>query len=373
MKTVLRVVSVLVAVALSLALGPPPAIACAPAPREGQVVRIANEEALISWDSKKKVETFVRRASFRSSGDAFGFLVPTPSKPDLGEVDSRIFVELAQQLVPKVIYEEGGTSFGVGCSAMMFLGRASKSASAPAAVEAAAAPVRVLDEKRVAGFDAVVLSADDPAALSAWLKEKGFAEGPSLTEWLTPYVTAKWILTAFKVADPGSGPEGAEVARSFGTSAVAMTFATDRPFYPYREPRDQRETLQASQQKLAVDNRLLRVYFASDEKYEGALGDGTPFPGATKLADFAEVPKAAQKLLGEKTFLTVFDDTSNPRPGTDDVFFSVAKNPVTVTIPPTVVRRSNEITIPLDLVVLFGGMVAGVIFFIRRARRRGRA
>jgi hypothetical protein len=356
---------------LVLVSAPRGACACAPAPRHGEAVRIANEEALIAWDSKKKVETFVRRASFRASGDAFGFLVPTPSKPELGEVDSRIFVELAQQLVPKVIYEEGETSVGVGCSAFMFLAGMERSASAPAS--AGASSVRVLDEKRVAGFDAVVLSADDPAALSAWLKEKGFAEGPSLTEWLAPYVTAKWILTAFKVADPGSGPEGAEAARSFGTSAVQMTFATDRPFYPYREPRDQRETLQASQQKLAVDNRLLRVYFASDEKYEGALGDGKPFPGVTKLADHAEVPPAAQKLLGEKTFLTVFDDTSNPRPGTDDVFFSVAKNPVTVTIPPTIVRTPNEITIPLDLVVLLGGFVAGVVLLVRRARTRRRA
>jgi hypothetical protein len=352
-------------------LTPRLAQACAPAPRHGEVVRIANEEALIAWDSKKKVETFVRRASFRSSGDAFGFLVPTPSKPELGEIDSRIFVELAQQLVPKVIYEEGDTSWGVGCSAMMFLGRAAKSDAAPAT--AAAPAVRVLDEKRVAGFDAVVLAADDPAALSAWLEEKGFAEGPSLTEWLTPYVSANWILTAFKVADPGAGPEGVEAARSFGTGAVQMTFATERPFYPYREPRDQRETLQASHQKLVVDNRLLRVYFASDEKYEGTLGDGKPFPGATKLADWVEVPPTAQKLLGEKTFLTVFDDTSNPRPGTDDVFFSVAKNPVPVTIPPTIVRTPNEITIPLDLVVLFAGFVTGIVFLIRRARRRARA
>jgi hypothetical protein len=291
----------------------------------------------------------------------------------LGEVDSRIFVELAQQLVPKVIYEEGDTSVGVGCSAFMFVAGAERSASAPEAAHAAAPSVRVLDEQRVAGFDAVVLAADDPAALSAWLKEKGFAEGESLTEWLTPYVTSKWILTAFKVADPGSGAAGAEALRSFGTSAVRMTFATDRPFYPYREPRDQRETLPASQQKLAVDNRLLRVYFASDDKYEGALGDGKPFPGVTKLANVAEVPPSARELLGDKTFLTVFDDTSTPRPGTDDVFFSVAKNPVPVTIPPTVVRTPNKITIPLDLVVLLAGFVTGIVFLIRRARRRARA
>lgn len=144
----------------------------------------------------------------------------------------------------------------------------------------------------------------------------------------------------------------------------------ERPFYPYREPSDQRETLQASHQKLAVDNRLLRVYFASDQKYEGVLGDGKPFAGATKLADFIDVSPAAKKLLGDRTFLTVFDDTSNPRPGTDDVFFSMAKNPVTVTIPPTIIRTPREITIPLDWVVLAGGALAGIVFLVRRSRRR---
>lgn len=47
------------------------------------------------------------------------------------------------------------------CGFMFFL--RGKSSSAP---PAAGAPVRVLDERRVAGYDAVVLSADSAAALA---------------------------------------------------------------------------------------------------------------------------------------------------------------------------------------------------------------
>ena len=47
-----------------------------------------------------------------------------------------------------------------------------------------AAPVRVLQAKRVAGHDVRVLEADDPAALATWLAEHGYASGPALTAWL---------------------------------------------------------------------------------------------------------------------------------------------------------------------------------------------
>lgn len=337
--------------------------ACAPAPREGQIVRIADEEALIVWDEKTKTQHFVRRASFVSSADAFGFLVPTPTKPELGEVDSEIFPRLAQLLVPRVIHERGDIEVEPGCSAMFLFGRAA-SDSAPAAAGPGA--VRVLGEQRVAGFDAVILAADDAAALSAWLKERGFAEGPTLTAWLEPYVASKWILTAFKIA----APAGSEGPGSIGTTSVRMSFATDRPFYPYREPADQRETFPAAHKYLPDHPRTLRVYFASDAKVEGALGHGGVFPGVVKLADTVDLPwGAAQAFLPARSFLTVFEDTSKPRPGTDDVFFSRAKDQAVVTIPPVVVRRPVRVPLPLDVLLFFLSMIALIVVVVRRRRR----
>lgn len=137
---------------------------------------------------------------------------------------------MAENLRPPVIYENAGYYVAAGCTTL-----AGSKRMAASSVEASPV-VRVLDEQRVAGFDAVVLSADDPAALALWLKDRGFAQGPALTEWLAPYVSKRWILTAFKDRERKPAP-GAET-RVIGTSAVRMTFKTDRPFYPYREPRD---------------------------------------------------------------------------------------------------------------------------------------
>jgi hypothetical protein len=350
---------------LALALnGLRSAEACAPAPREGEVVRIADEEALIVWDEKSKTQHFVRRASFVSSADAFGFLVPTPSKPELGEVDSELFSRLAQLLVPRVVYERGELEVEPGCTAFWMLARSARE-SAPAT--AAAGGVRVLGEQRVAGFDAVVLAADDPAALSAWLKERSFAEGPTLTEWLRPYVEKKWIITAFKIADTA----GPAASRSIGTSSVRMSFSTDKPFYPYREPADQRDTVPAAHKDLPQRPRTLRVYFASDARVDGALGNGAAFPGAVKLADTVDMPaQPTAPFLPARGFLTVFEDTSNPRPGVEDVFFSPAKDPSVVTIPPVVIRQPVRVPLPLDLLVVLVGGVAAVALAIRRRHRR---
>jgi hypothetical protein len=345
-------------------LSAPRAQACAPAPRQGDVVRIADEEALIVWDEQKKVEHFVRRASFVSSGEAFGFLVPSPAKPELGEVAAAVFDDLSSRLTPPIVYEDGGLEIEPGCTAMWMLRASSESGAA-----SATAPVRVLDTQRVAGFDAVVLAADDPAALSAWLKERDFAEGPTLTDWLTPYVKNKWVVTAFKIAD-SSKADGKPGARSIGTSSVRMSFATDRPFYPYREPADQRETLPASHKHIDPSSRVLRVYFVSSTKVDGMFENGDLFPRKVKLATaLAHGSVSAELPMPAMPFLTVFEDTSSPRPGVADVFFSPAKDPSPVLVPPIVIRRPTKIPLPLDLLAVFVGVVAAVTLAIRRRRR----
>lgn len=343
----------------------PRAQACAPAPPAGETVRIADEEALIVWDERTKTEHFVRRASFVSSADAFGFLVPTPTKPDLGEVDSALFTKLAALLAPPILHQTAGVELEPGCTAMWMLARGDKSAA-----PTAAAPVRVLDTQRVAGFDAVVLAADDPAALSAWLKDRGFAEGPTLTAWLAPYVANGWIITAFKIADA----KGAAGARSIGTSSVRMSFAAERPFYPYREPADQRETMPASHREIAPAGRMLRVYFVSDAKFEGALEDGGPFPGVVKLSDAVEPALFGPDLpVASRPRLTVFEDGSSPRPGTADVFFSRAKDQAPVVLEPIVITQPRRIPLPLDLLfVIVGAVAAGLLAVRRRRQRRGR-
>jgi hypothetical protein len=337
-----------IAAALALVAFARPAGACATAPPPGVTVRIAEESAIIVWDAKAGREHFTRRASFRSTGKDFGFLVPTPSKPELAEVPDSLFDRLDAVTLPKVVYESqiAGVQPTLFC---LWFFLVSKSAAPPAAFDP---PVRVLDAQRVAGYDAVVLEADSA--------EHGYAQRPELSAWLVPYVEAKWKITAFKIATD-------RAAEAINTAAVRMSFATDRPFYPYREPSDQRETLPAN---VRVDKRLLRVFFIGPERASGAIGEAkAPWPGKAVWSDRfdPELFHGFQFSVPEGSWLTMFEDEATPRPGTDDLFFAPARDRGPVKPPPVIEYYDYKIPIPFDLIAAFS---FAVWYVKRRIQRR---
>ncbi|APR84393.1 Hypothetical protein A7982_09742 [Minicystis rosea] len=350
---------------LSCVSVPRPAGACATAPPPGLFVQIAEESALIVWDAREKREHFIRRASFHTVGKDFGFLVPTPDKPELAEVGDEVFDRLEQATKPEVVRDDSIRGVEPTLSLGLFL----FSKSAPATASVAAAPVSVLAEQRVAGYDAVVLSADDPGALATWLKDHGYATRPELISWLAPYVKAHWKITAFKIA----GGNGHVV----GTSAVRMSFATERPFYPYREPADQREAQAAN----APGARRLRVFFVGTERVDGDIGSATGTPGSAKRAwpgravwsdrlalapNLGPLPVA----VPEGAWLTMFEDTASPRPGTEDLFFAPAADRQAVKPPPVILRTGPTLPLPLDII---GGGALAVGLYLRRKRQRAEA
>jgi hypothetical protein len=341
---------------------PEPAGACAPAPPRGQTVAIADESAIILWDAATKTQHFIRRASFNTTAAEFGFLVPTPTKPELAEAGDESFAELARITAPKEITKPR-PSEGGGCA----LGCSAAKSGAPAGL-APAPDVRVLEEKRVAGHDATVLEADDANALSKWLGDHGFEYSPALTRWVEPYVKSGWKVTAFKFAK-----EAAD-AQKLASSAVRMTFKTDRPFFPYREPESQASAGPAP-------SRLLRVYFVGDQRMQGTLGEkGNAWPGTVAWANRLEgsdrdkllaLLKLSAQTPPASWWLTEFEDRSSPRPGTDDVFFAPAADQTPVERPPVIRYVYNPV---VDGVLWYGTAACVALpYFIGRWRRREKA
>src|SRR5689334_19195533 len=74
--------------------------ACCPAGGRLRSVINADQNVIIIWDAANKTQHFIRRASFKSDGDDFGFLVPTPSKPTLEEAGNEAFEYLAMLTAP---------------------------------------------------------------------------------------------------------------------------------------------------------------------------------------------------------------------------------------------------------------------------------
>lgn len=325
-----------------------PADACAPAPPKGAEVRIADEEAVIVWDPATKTETFIRRAQFHSTAKAFGFLVPTPTKPALGEVDGELFPALADVIRPETVIQQEGNEFEFAPVLLMCMGGGAKKGEPEAA-----SAVRVIQSAHVAGMNATTLEADDPAALGAWLGEHGFDASPELQAWLAPFVAQHWKLTAF-VIDTDQR-DGAEFEMS--TKAVKMTFTADAPFYPYSEP----ELPKAG--TMSAPPRMLRVFFVSDQRYTGRLGEGS-WTASTLFSAPITLP-AVYGVAGKRT--TVFIDETQVRAGHDEVTFVPHADQSEVKPPPFVVKRKRHIIVPLEGFVLIG-IIAFVV--IRRRVKR---
>jgi hypothetical protein len=353
-----------------LVLAASPGRPCAPAPPPGTYVSILAEQALIVWDPVAKRQHFVRRASFsrrdfHTRTTDFGFLVPTPTPPELAEAPDAVFDRLREAIQPEVVHQTGlkPVPFALLALPFMFFDR-SVGDGAPLPVTAGAPPlpaqaVRVLDEKRVAGYDTAVLQADDTKALLRWLADHDYDARPALREWLRPYVERRWAITAFKVA------AGADAAVS--TQAVRMSFAADRPFFPYREPADQRTGP-------AVPRELV-VYLVAPGRMAGTLGETREWPayvpwaapraGLDAIVADALPPGTA---LPPGAWLNAFFDTASPRPGVDELFFAAARTQHAVVPPPIVLDERTQVPLPVDLAL---GLVAGGWWWRRRARRRG--
>jgi hypothetical protein len=369
------------------------AAGCAVAPRPGDSVQMAGESAIILWDAASQTEHFIRRATFTANARDFGFLVPTPTKPELAEASDEAFASLAELTRPRVITRtrpSAGAGGGCGCA-----GLAPQSAGVQ---EMAPANVAVLDAKRVAGYDAVVLEADDADALAKWLKEHGYESSPALAEWAAPYVKAKWKISAFKVArDDGEGQPGAGgTARGtakdgatgrgtptgqVSTSAVRMTFHTERPFFPYREPPSQVKGGSPGQ-----GHRLLRVYFLAEGRVRARIGEqpgvavksaqpGPEVVWANKLEGPDRTNTLRQLNLPSQTppaswWLTEFEDYSTERPGGEDLYFSHDESQAPVERPPIIQYVSADL--PGCVMCYALALYLFVPPLIRRCRRVGR-
>jgi hypothetical protein len=323
-------------------------LACATAPHEGDSVHVAEESALIVWDAAARTQHFIRRASFETTAKDFGFLVPTPSVPDLAEADDAAF-RLLEDLT-RIDLQRDATR------------------KAPAA--APKAEVAVLKQVKVAGYDATVLAASDASALDEWLKKNGYPSSPELVDWYKPYIDKGWIITAFKIAQDAG-------ATRLDSSAVRMSFKTEAPFFPYKEP--------ASAGGGQGGGRLLQVFFLGDARPEGKVGADAAWPGRTvwsgqpdtqeldKLWSLARLPGTRPAALQR---LTEFRDGSAPCPGNDDLYFAAAPHQSAVPDPrvlaelKTAQRQSTRSAITIVALIL--ALLAGAVgFFVyRRATRK---
>jgi hypothetical protein len=231
----------------------------------------------------------------------------------------------------------------------------------------AAKSVRVLQEKLVAGLHAVVLETKSANDLVNWLQDHGYAFSPAVEAWAKPYVEAGWKITALKVAKDKETKEQKSVA----ASALRMTFKTDRPLFPYREPNSE-----SPAKALGADKRLLRIYLLADGRYRGELTREVAWTGKVAWANQLK-PEDRKKVLEllklpETTgpadwWLTEFEDDWPYRVAPADVYFARAADQHAVKRPPIIEYVSAPW--PTDVMVYALAAVLVLPPLVRRVRQ----
>ena len=94
----------------------------------------------------------------------------------------------------------------------------------------------MISQQRVGDFDTVILTADDPMALTDWLDEHGYHHSITDNTILQSYIDKKWIFTAMRLnadvlADGGfrNGPQ-----LSFSIDPILLTYTAESLTYPLR-------------------------------------------------------------------------------------------------------------------------------------------
>jgi hypothetical protein len=350
-----------ISVSLALATIASDASACCPAPPSGKPVVNADQTVILVWDPASKMEHFVRRASFMGEADDFGFLVPTPATPELAESGDDAFPFLQKVTEPEVVRMARPSS---GCGSCWPSKRMPAGALAPGA-----AAVTILEEKTVAGFHAVVLEATSSLGLVAWLKEHGYAFSPEIEAWAKPYIEGGWKITALRVAkDPAATTD-----KGVAAASLRISFNTDRPLFPYREPESKRAA-----DALGVSSRMLRIFVLSDARYRGALGKDAPWSGdavwsnelcAQDRAEALELLRLPPAAAPVKAWLTEFEDNWPYQAAPGDLYFARAPRQDKLKRPPIIEYTStNEDDATQDVTWALGGVA--LLPLLGRRRRQ---
>jgi len=313
----------------------------------GNPISLAEETALIVWNSKTGEEHFIRQADFNTKLKDLGFLVPTPTLPTLAPFKDTVFKTLQDAARPVTYHRQTGYKFTLP--------------SAPTEAGGAGAPagsVSVVSTQLVAGYKATVLKATDSTALAGWLKANGFAMRPALDKWLAEYVKLGWYLTAFKFV-------GSKDDLGIRSPLVRITFQAKAPVYPYREPMDTK----------GEATRSLRLYVVSDVGLK-AMVDGRPWLAKMEASfpldyqtkgELAIALRKSPSSVPPNPNMSVYLDERRSRNAMGDLEFQPMKSPPTYLMPTPIqveqdLRKPVPITVWLPLGVLG---IAIVVFGVR--------
>lgn len=274
---------------------------------------LAREKVLLIHDAARGQQHFIREVAFRRAAVPFGFVVPTPTRPTVAEVENNPFTKLRERFpfkpVPRDTLGNFGTGRPYGGSGGSWEG------------------VEVLSVEKIGSFTAFVLAATDAKALTGWLQENQLTSTPETKQWLDHYVRMSFYYVAMRYDPPASAnPDDAAIA----AETIRISFATPIAYYPYFEPEPA---------QVPSSPRLLELWYVGCDpvipvaRVEGDAGPGWKrplMPGkdyeqTRKHVEAALYDELEQLLPTGDLVVQTFQDQKRQRSGYHDILFAFAQ------------------------------------------------
>lgn len=191
------------------------------------VYGVSQRTILIFHDSEVSL---IPQVHFSGNARDFGILVPVPARPRLSTVSAGIFSEMSFLTQP--LWRTSVEGCGCDESNTVYGPRYDRGMEAGSVVDASGDWVRVIYEKLVGIYQAVVLQAASAADLGRWLAANSYYFNPADSLVLVEYVAQNWYFVAMKL-DTSQVPAQIEPWWNASTSPVRITFDYPGRSLPY--------------------------------------------------------------------------------------------------------------------------------------------
>ena len=189
------------------------------------------QRAFIAYNPQTQRVALVPSINLTGEATEFAIVIPTPSIPKLDTVDQQIFWDLNDLTRPVNRWRGGGWRGGGGGG----LGCASANNDDDDFVFESDGGVNVISEQEVGAFDTVILTADNPMALTDWLDEHGYHHSIEDNAILQSYIDQRWIFTAMRLSTQfGSGRRRRAQFFDATVDPILLTYTAEKLVYPLR-------------------------------------------------------------------------------------------------------------------------------------------
>lgn len=159
------------------------------------------------------VETLILSIDYEGTAEEFGWIVPTPSQPEVEVSNNDLFDVLADYTYPKKAERLVEIPFFISS-----VGDVSKQS------------ITILETKEVGNYESTVLSATNAQDLVGWLEGHGYTYPEGAVEIFDDYINRGWKFTTLKINNQAIAQGGA--VGEGHVQPLKLTFQSEEIIYP---------------------------------------------------------------------------------------------------------------------------------------------